>query len=86
MLIWIFCTETKQIKKVCPESDGESVKQSGTEISNLYSKGHLYKEDKQMLNMVKGCRVPHPKQLSESYIVQDNRILANVNAEKFAKK
>lgn len=35
-----------------------------------------------MLNMVKGCTVPFPEQLSEGYEVQENRIFANVNAEK----
>lgn len=35
-----------------------------------------------MLNMVKGCSVPFPEKLMESYEVRENRILANVNAEK----
>lgn len=35
-----------------------------------------------MLNMVKGCTVPFPEKLSEGYEVQENRIFANVNAEK----
>ena len=35
-----------------------------------------------MLNMVKGCRVPYPEQLYEGYIIQDNRIIANINADK----
>ena len=35
-----------------------------------------------MLNMVQGCRVPFPEELSEGYEILDGRIVANVNAEK----
>lgn len=35
-----------------------------------------------MLNMVKGCRVPFPEELSEGYEILDGRIVANVDAEK----
>lgn len=35
-----------------------------------------------MLNMKKGCRVPFPEKLYESYEKNENNILANVNAQK----
>ena len=35
-----------------------------------------------MLNMVQGCRVPFPEELSEGYEILDGRIVANVDAEK----
>jgi len=40
-----------------------------------------------MINFVKGCSIPNSEKLFEEYnLEENNRILANVNAEKIFKK